>query len=715
MTSDALRRYRFSTPAQFNVCLFDRADRDSPGAPAGLRPFAPFTRPATRFDTDGAHAPAITRGGEILWRDDLGALQRLTAGADAPESFSAPPALARAARIVATPRGLWAAGNPPESLQRFEEDTLARLLTIEIPGACVADIASDGRDGIVALVSRGDVWQAVRVDSAGHIVNTVTLQGIVHATEFVFLRQAKRLVVLAGERPRRLSWFRAEGGAAVTSIPVGAMHPCFTVLALGSDLRGRVFVAGVDGPELGGAPCVLSFDADGNLLEDIPLDALDAPPTGIAANRDTLLVTGPRGLLRFAAAKTVPDGAGEARCSLITPVLQSPDREDARRWLRIEASASLPEGSTIEIAFAATDDPEVRDRLAAIAADVSLSPSQRMQKLRGEPDLWRAPITFHGSDAQSENSKTPLDAPLFDVPERYLWVSVTLSAAPGARLPALSELAVLYPGRTLMENLPAIYQRAEAQPGSFLRGLVGVLEATTQEIDARIASMGNRINPSTAPEPWLDFIARWLGVPWDDGLDGKQKKEILRRAPDLAKGRGTRAGLEALLESLMPGTPRRFRVTDATADFGFATVGDDTCAGSALPAMLGGLTRWSAALDSRAVLGSVRLPCPGQLDDGVWQLAGKIRIDVAASAGERSAWAPWLLNLITDMVPLTARVELRWVSAQALRSDRLDGTLTLEAVPAPHLGTDAVTGLARLPERGSRLSASGADIGTPLR
>jgi hypothetical protein len=67
------------------------------------------------------------------------------------------------------------------------------------------------------------------------------------------------------------------------------------------------------------------------------------------------------------------------------------------------------------------------------------------------------------------------------------------------------------------------------------------------------------------------------------------------------------------------------------------------------------------------------------------------------------------------MVPLTARVELRWVSAQALRSDRLDGTLTLEAVPAPHLGTDAVTGLARLPEGGSRLSASGADIGTQLR
>jgi len=111
----------------------------------------------------------------------------------------------------------------------------------------------------------------------------------------------------------------------------------------------------------------------------------------------------------------------------------------------------------------------------------------------------------------------------------------------------------------------AIYQRAEAQPGSFLRALVGVLEATTGSLDARIASMGSRIHPSTAPEEWLDFVARWLGLPWDDGLTLEQKQRLVRRAPELAQARGTRAGLEALLESLIPGPPRRFRVTDATA------------------------------------------------------------------------------------------------------------------------------------------------------
>jgi phage tail-like protein len=293
---------------------------------------------------------------------------------------------------------------------------------------------------------------------------------------------------------------------------------------------------------------------------------------------------------------------------------------------------------------------------------------------------------------------------------------VTLTAVHGARLPAVTELAVLYPGRSLVENLPTPYRRSAVQPGDFLRSLVGVLEATTQDLDARIAALGSHIHPATAAGQWMDYIARWLGLPWDDALSEAQKRDILRRAADLSQRRGTRAGLEALLECLMPGSPRRFRVTDATVDFGFAVVGGDRCAGSALPAMLGGFTRWHAELDATTVLGYTRLPCPAQAGDDAQWPAGKIRIEVAAGYKERKASEPWLLTLITEMVPLTVSVDLRWVSATALRADRLDDTLVLEAPPNPHLGSDAVTGLARLPEqRRTRLTGSWPAIGTPLR
>lgn len=712
MTAEKQRAYRFSTEAQWNSCLFIVADRDSPAARTGLRPFAPYAQPAKRYGPDGAETPAVTHFGEILWCDGTGRLYRMAADDDEPESFTAPYAIAHAGRMVANASGLWVTGDPPESLHLYEDGTLTRLSTLEIPQARVVDLAGGGQNALYVLVEHNSEWQSVRVECSGRIGRTVTFDGISQAEAFVYLKHFDRFVVLAGEPHPRLYWFPSEGGAAIFSIAVGAMHPCFSATALGSDGHDRIFLAGVDGKAFGGKAYVLGFDGDTNPLGELPLGT---PATGIAARRDRLWITTAHGLLQFAQTDTVPDQAGEVSTRLVTPVLHSPDRQDGRRWLRIEAVGRLPPGATLEISYAATDDVDVRDRLTAIAADTTVPASHRAQLLLDKPGLWRAPIVFHGRDLPSGQTEAPFSAPLFDVRERYLWVSVSLIAATGANLPALSTLAVLYPGHTLMENLPAIYQRAEAQPKSFLRALVGVLESTTQDLDARIAAMGSQVHPKSATPPWLDFIARWLGLPWDDALDPAQKKRIVARAPDLAKGRGTRAGLEALLESLLPRTPRRFRVTDATADVGFAVVGGEACAGSTLPAMLGGLTRWSPLLDESAVLGRMRLPCEGQIDDGARQIAGNIRVDVAASAGERLKWEPWLRNLIMEMVPLTTSVQLRWVTANTLRGNSLDGTLKLESLPTPHLGTDAVTGLARLPEHGSRLSATGPDAGVRLQ
>lgn len=700
--------FRFATDAQWRTCLFLQAERDAPGA--GLRPLAPYARPATRHGPPAAYAPAANRFGEVMWRDDAGRLYRMARRDDEPESFAAPRAIARARRIVVYAHGIWVTGDPPESLHRYADDTLTRLSTIELAGPPVADIAGDRQDRVFALLEREGAWRVIPIACAGTVGEAVTLNGISDAKAFVYLKRFDAFVVLAGAHPR-LYWFAARGGDPLFSILVAAMRPCFSASALGSDGRGRVFLAGADGQDFGGRPYVVQFDGDGNPLGDLPLDE---PATGIAAMRDQLWVTTAAGLLWFSVADTVPTDGGAVETTVITPVLQAPDREDQRRWLRVEASASLPPGATLAISHAVTDDRTERDRLAAIVTDPAVPASLRARRLLAEPDFWGPPVTFQGGEGGAEGVAAPFSAPLFDVRERYVWVKVTLTAGPGARLPALRELAVLYPGRSLMESLPAIYQRDESRPGSFLRSLVGVLESTTQDLDDRIAALGSHAHPATAEPAWLDFIARWLGVPWDDALEVDAKRRILAHAADLARGRGTRVGLETLLESVMPGPPRRFRVSDATADFGFATVGGGACQGSALPAMLGGLTRWSPMLDASAVLDFVRLPCPDQRDDGAWQLTGRIRVDVAASGTERRAWEPWLRALIQDMAPLSTRVQLSWVTAEALRGDTLDDTLVLEGPPAPHLGTDAVTGRTRLPDAGSRLSATGPDIGIRL-
>jgi hypothetical protein len=92
-----------------------------------------------------------------------------------------------------------------------------------------------------------------------------------------------------------------------------------------------------------------------------------------------------------------------------------------------------------------------------------------------------------------------------------------------------------------------------------------------------------------------------------------------------------------------------------------------------------------------------------------------VQVDIVATASERNTWESWLLALVKEMVPVTARVELRWVSAQALWTNRLDGTMVLASAPVAHLDTDAITGVARLPDGGIRLSASGSSISTTLQ
>lgn len=711
MSVDPPRGYRFATPAQWGACLFAGVDTGSLSSRNVVRALPPFDTAGQRIPGQDARAPAVAATAEVLWHDDAtDRLYRLPPGEATPVTVRAPSAIARAARLLATSEGLWVHGGG--SVQRFESDSLTRLSLLDLEGWHAVDIAQ-ARTGLHVLAGRGGRWHALSIDCAGRIRQVIELEEVDQAKAFVFLRSSKRFVVLTGDSDPQLRWFAEGGGVALLKKSVAAMHHCFSATALGTDGRDRVFIAGTDKPGRGGEANVFSFDGDGNALGGVRLEARDAPITGVAASRDALYVTDRRGLLRFPIAQSVPQDSGEVQCLLVTPLLRSPDREDGRRWLRIEVSAVLPRGATLELSYASTSDPAIRDRLAEVSADTGLTESQRVQRILAQRGVWHAPIAFHGEGTGADEAPR-FTAPLFDVRDSCLWVALRLIAAPGAqRLPVLREFAVLYPGHTLMEYLPSIYQRQEATPESFLRALVGVFETTTQGLDERISALGSHMHPETASPEWLDAIARWLGLPWDDSLALAQKRRILSRAHELATARGTRAGLETFLGCLMPESPRRFRILDPIADFGFASLGGAGCAGSALPVLLGGRPRWHTELGAGARLDRMRLPCDEDGSDR-WQLGAQVRIDIAATADERRAWAPWLPDAIKGLVPFTTRGRVRWIDARALQGQRLDGALTLEGTPTPHLGDDAISGLARLPAGGTRLGATGADIGTRL-
>lgn len=702
--------YHFTTPAQWQTCLLAQAESSVTADVTSVVPFAPYLSNATpTFVSHGAFAPAYTRGHVTVWRDAEHHLLRAYEGDVLPEVHPAPVAIDSAKRMIGTATDLWVGAGAPDSLQCFDVESLSRRLTVDLAPSQVLDIACGGGDGIVVLLREERALFCVRVTCSGTIGARVRLDGMdaeaqVLGFGVVGSAAAGLFAVLTrgpGDAGDRLVWFAQSGGAHSRVTQLAVYAPCFEARALTGDPMGRLFVAGTDNHGSGPRSHLMIFDVTGILIDDVNLHE---PPTGIAATRDALLVTGSHGLYVLAAADTVPDDVTQVQGMILTPALESPDVPDGRRWLRVEIVGSLPAGATLQITCGSTDDVVVRDQLNAIAANTALPAGQRVQAMLAVKDVaWQAPVSLHGSATAPAQAGVPFAAPLHDIHARYLWVCVAMVAGAGAVLPSISRLSVLYPGRTLMQNLPGIYQREEATPGSFLRALVGVLETTSHTLDDTISSLGANIHPDTANSDWLDYLARWLGLPWDDTLELSQKRAIVENAELLAVQRGTRAGLSTLLGCLLPGAPARYRIADFTVDYGMAMLGGTTCAGSCLPALLGGLPPTAARLDVQATLGRMLLPCNGVEADPYARFVGALLVEVAATAAQKRQWLPWFANVLANMVPLTARLQISWLGPNAFVDHTLGDSLVLGHPASPRLGIDAVTDQAWLPEGSSAL------------
>jgi phage tail-like protein len=677
--------YRFATEAQWQACHFAGADRRTAEARTGLRPFAPFAIPATSIWSGAAHAPAVTDGSELIWRDDEGGLFRLPYAELAATRAAVDAGLASATRIVATPGALWAVG-VGGSLRAFDSDSLARLFEADLGGVEAIDIASDSGDGVYMLGRSDGRIHVVHFGCAGARDQVATLSEPRDASELVFLGGPKILVVLNAARSK-LYFIDPLSGRLATTVLVSALRGCFKVDALGSDGCTRFFIAGTDEKAARDGNKVLVVDEDGVLLGTLPVED---EVTGIAATRGRLILSTRTGVSQFDPATTVPQGAGEVKAIALTPLLQSPAK-GPQQWIRVEAKVRLPAGSSVQVTHATVSDPAALANAERVLSDETLPQAQRLAEWRGQVE--RRTFTYSG---EFENAgEAVIATPLHDVSDQSIWIELTLIAAPGGQLPIVSEMKVLYPGPTLIEHLPAIYRSGELKSGDFTRALVGVLETGVQNLDEEIGRLGRKIHPDTADSAWLDYIASWLGLPWDNALDIGQKRNIVSRGQTIAAGYSTRAGLEELLDCLVPGPPRRFRVVDLSADHGLATIAGRDGEGSRLPAILAGLPAIATELGNKAILGRARLPCPDMAPPSV-RLVGNIRVDIAATAREREAWSPWIERLVEQMLPVSARAVLRWLGPRELTGGYIHDNSELSEEPGAHLGSDAITGASRL-------------------
>jgi phage tail-like protein len=110
--------------------------------------------------------------------------------------------------------------------------------------------------------------------------------------------------------------------------------------------------------------------------------------------------------------------------------------------------------------------------------------------------------------------------------------------------------------RYLRDHLPAIYA-----DGDFGMRMMAAFEAVLDPLVATLDSLAEHFDAAYAPRDVLELVSDWLALERDELRSGEERRRIVRRAPELMRLRGTRAGLELALSLAFPGIP--FRIEDA--------------------------------------------------------------------------------------------------------------------------------------------------------
>jgi len=709
--------YRFVSSAQWGTGLTSGFSANAAG---GLSTIVRLTRKSTAITSDRAATRIATSTSLTLWRVAGVEAQRL----DALGSLSGVGGIN--SRLAASPRWLvdrdsvWAFDCESFELLRFDVDTLDLIDTLSLRAACgvrgpdsgstVRDIARDGHRGVWILLTTAHGARLVHVDCHGRPAGQIELPcSAAYARELAVLVRAARFVLLTEDRTHLL-FFDASGSELRGALYTGDLDIDWRVTRLSDNGVDLVVLAGHQGSGKP-VPRVFVLDAGGEKV-DGPIDVFPDTQSGgdpplvhdVSASAGAVFLATSKGVRQLT--QSAASESPQQQSLFVTPALVSPERDARRGWLRAELVADLPPGAVVEARFGATSDDEIYRRYKewSRSATAGSAAARRAQ-------LWAA----LDADAQNRfvfaaadvSAGVPIMIPLFGAQDRYLWLELAVLAPPGSGSVRLTELRVLYPDISLIERLPAIYRDERRDPTGVLRRFVGTIESTTQNIDVRIGTIAAALDPSRAPKEWLDYMAQWFDMPWDATLPLSAKRALLGAAADLIAERGTRAGLQRLLDSIFGAGQATF--VDVNTDVSVARLGCSESDGVRLPALLAGMPLNTAVLGEKAVLGRARLRCPDRSPDPLTGLSGWLQITIAASPDLRKTLEPILGELLAQFLPAGMTVRVRWRPAAPGSSNTIGEGFVLDDRGPARVGTDAPLGRRSLAGKpGARLDEPGS-------
>lgn len=187
------------------------------------------------------------------------------------------------------------------------------------------------------------------------------------------------------------------------------------------------------------------------------------------------------------------------------------------------------------------------ERLAELASTGSfqVSVSQAADWIAAAEGVLPGESDSHALEWHSVGPPDPEDALLDDAVGRYLWVKIELVGTATAA-PRVDALRAYFPRRSYLRYLPAVFQDDPAM-AAFLEQYLSMFESVFTDVEEEISAATRYLDPEGIPGEALSWLASWLALSPDETWSTAGKRELVRRAHDLFKKRGTRQGLRELL------------------------------------------------------------------------------------------------------------------------------------------------------------------------
>lgn len=463
------------------------------------------------------------------------------------------------------------------------------MSSVAVDRSAPVDLASTGRDVLVALASRAHPVAAV--DPVAGLLRSVPVPDEARSV-LDGLPPAARPTRIAVD-PAGGVWLLLRAGTVAWVVQVhGDRAGSSRVMPGARDLEvdgdGSLVIAGPAGHD------IRVLDPDGLAESAAPLAGRRYDGRGIARTPEGRVGHWtPRGfqVLRHRRRSYLDPGHADS-CAI--------DAEQPRQvWGRVFIEACVPPGTRLEVGFASADEPP-GTHSSTRGHPGSVPPPDEAYATLAEP------FPLHRRETGREVPWAPLprgdryevyEAPVMAPPGRFLWLRLHLGGT-ATTTPRVRTVRVECDSHELLDQLPRLY-REDAATASQLRRYLALVDGQLRDLEWRAVQRDRILEPFGAPAEVLPWIASLIGLSLDTRWSERARRTLLAEAICLYRWRGTMRGLRRVLEIYLD-APVSILEAFRVKGYGGSFVGGAGTTASATSAVVGRSFRVGGSPDSSA-------------------------------------------------------------------------------------------------------------------